>query len=115
MKLNKLDKTTFAEHKEQLMKGAENMLDKFSEDPYFTFLCKEECSKFLSKPGPTNAKRCFKESTVYGVLSAYKLFYVGCSRASKRLTVLIDRNKVQGNIDAQKAKFEDLGFVVQTE
>lgn len=59
-----------------------------------------------------NAKSCFKESTVYGVISAYKLFYVGCSRARKKLTILIDEKKIQGNSDILK-KFEDLGFAIQ--
>lgn len=115
MKLNKLDKNTFTEHKEKLLKGAKNITDKFKGDLYFTFLCKEEYTKFLSRPGLTNAKSCFKESTVYGVLSAYKLFYVGCSRARKKLTILIDRKKIQSNLTKQKNKFAELGFDVQEE
>ena len=60
----------------------------------------------------TNAKKCFKESQVYGILSAYKLFYVGCSRARKDITVLLDSTKISGNMDLQIQKFEQLGFII---
>ena len=87
----------------------------FQENDLFNKLCFLEYQTFISNPNVTNAKKCFKESQVYGVLSAYKLFYVGCSRARKDITVLLDSNKIKGNMDLQIQKFEQLGFKVHNE
>lgn len=95
--------------------GAKSILKNYEGNPYFNFLCKNEYSSFIAKPNVTNAKKCYRESTVNGVLSAYKLFYVGCSRARKSLTILIDKNKSSANIENQKTKFEKLGFQVRIE
>ena len=115
MKLNKLNSVKFNENKEKLLSSAENIMNRFQGNLYFEFLCKKKFSEFLNKPNVTKAQECYKVSTVYGVLSAYKLFYVGCSRARKRLTVLINISKIKGSMDAQKAKFEELGFITQME
>lgn len=115
IKIKDLRSETFGDFKDALVTEAEAILQKFTDDTYFNYLCKEQYTKFLSKPGVTNAKNCFKESIVYGVFSAYKLFYVGCSRARKKLTILIDRSKIQGDLARQKNKFAELGFDVQEE
>ena len=115
MKIKDLRSETFCDFKDALVTGAEAILQKFTDDTYFNYLCKKQYTKFLSKPLVTNAQNCFKESTVYGVFSAYKLFYVGCSRARKKLTILIDGKKIQGDLAKQKDKFAELGFDVQEE
>ena len=115
MKIKDLRSETFGDFKDALVTEAEAILQKFTDDTYFNYLCKEHYTKFLSRPGVTNAKNCFKESTVYGVFSAYKLFYVGCSRARNKLTILIDSKKIQGDLAKQKDKFAELGFDVQEE
>ena len=48
----------------------------------------------MSNPNATNAKDCFKSTKIKGVLWAYKLFYVGCSRAKENLVIVIDENKI---------------------
>lgn len=115
MKINDLSSKTFDGFKHILLAKAEAILQKFAGNIYFNYLCKEQYTKFLLKPTVTNAKYCFKESTVYGVFSAYKLFYVGCSRARKKLTILIDRSKIQGDLTRQKNKLAELGFDVNEE
>lgn len=115
IKFSKMNKSTLDAHKEVLLNGADHIMKEFSGNPYFSYLCKDNYIDFLKKQTVKNAQECFNPNKVYGVLSAYKLFYVGCSRAREKLTVLIDKNKMQGNIDAQKAKFEELGFIVQME
>jgi hypothetical protein len=67
----------------------------------------------LSNPNVTNAKGCFKENQAYGALCAYRLFYVGCSRARRNLTVFIDKNKVTGYSDDLVKKLISTGFVVE--
>lgn len=88
------------------------ILCQFRGNMYFEYLCKEKYIGYIAKPGVTKAKDCFKENTVYGVLSAYKFFYVGCSRARNNLTVILSKPKIIGNLEMQAKKFTELGFEV---
>ena len=115
MKINNLKKDSFTAHEDYLKGAASSIMTMFQENDLFNKLCFLEYQTFISNPNVTNAKKCFKESQVYGILSAYKLFYVGCSRARKDITVLLDSNKIKGNMDLQIQKFEQLGFKVHNE
>jgi len=96
-----------------LKKASEKMLDSFKDNRIFELLCKDYYEEYLSKPNVGNAKNCFKDSTVYGVLIAYKLFYVGCSRARKNLTVIIDERKINDFKEAFIEKVKKIGFAVK--
>lgn len=115
MKISDLNADRFNTHKNYLKGVASSMMTIFQENDLFNRLCLQDYQIFISRPNVTNAKKCFKESQVYGILSAYKLFYVGCSRARKDITVLLDSNKIEGNMDLQIQKFEQLGFSVCNE
>ncbi|HFH9840404.1 TPA: hypothetical protein ACGONB_002043, partial [Streptococcus suis] len=51
----------------------------------------------------------FNNKLVRSTLTAYKLFYVGCSRAEEELVVLIDSNNIE-NMEEFKNCFKHLGF-----
>jgi DNA helicase II / ATP-dependent DNA helicase PcrA len=75
------------------------------------FAC--EFSKFEDKPNVTNLKNCIKAANrIDGMLLAYKLFYVGCSRAKKNLDVYV----ISSSIIHFKREFissmEELNFEV---
>lgn len=102
------------ETNKQILKDAsEAMLERFKANEIFELLCKPHYIKYLSKPNLTNVKACFKENTVYGCLVAYKLFYVGCSRARKNLTILLDAKKVSTFKEKLSNKLLRIGFVVK--
>lgn len=102
MKINDLNKGSYAQYENIVQKKIRDIIKQYAGNPYFKFLCKEKYEQFLSKPDVTKAKECLKESTVYGVLSAYKLFYVGCSKAQKKLTILLDKSKIKGDFELKK-------------
>lgn len=79
-------------------------------DSYYIHLLKDKMDKYIGKKNVTNVRACLKESTVYGPLCAYRLFYVGCSRARKNLIILIDKSDVDSFIDELKNKFIVCGF-----
>lgn len=95
----------------------DSFLDKFivanETNPYYGHLLKEKIDKYTGKKNVTNAKNCLKESAVYGPLCAYRLFYVGCSRARKNLIILVKRSDVEDFIDELKAKFITCGFEIE--
>ena len=110
MKINDLKKVTYEPNESFLISKAEGILEQFGEDKLFDYLCVPKYKRFLEKPGVTRARDCFKDNLIYGSLSAYKLFYVGCSRARKNLTVLVDKSKVEGDLSLLIDKFEKIGF-----
>ena len=55
---------------------------------------------------------CLKITNIEGILTAYKLFYVGCSRAKRNLTVVVDENKIAQFKDAFVEKVRKIGFAV---
>ena len=109
---SELKKDTYTTNKEMINKKLNTVFDRFKDDPYFQFIYGAAYKSYFSKPGVTKAKDCLKDNAVYGILSAYKLFYVGCSRARRNLTILLDSSKIKGNLELQKKRFEEIGFQV---
>lgn len=113
MKVNELKANDYTKHEDEILRKAKAIVERFSDDPYFQHICQNKYKEYLDKPGVTKAKGCLKENSVLGVLSAYKLFYVGCSRARRNLTIILNRSKLQGDLQKQKEKFKELGFSVE--
>lgn len=96
-----------------LKQASEKILNVFQENNIFEVLCKKNYEEYLKKPNVGNAKKCFKDNTVYGVVVAYKLFYVGCSRARKNLTVIVEEEKIADFREDFIKKMKDIGFSVK--
>ncbi len=113
MKIRELKSADYTRSENEILQKANAIVARFSTDPYFQHICQNKYAAYLSKPGVTRAKGCLKASDVLGILSAYKLFYVGCSRARRNLTILLDFSKLQGDLQKQKEMFKGLGFSVE--
>lgn len=100
------------QHQKFLIERVNNLLENFKSNMYFKLLCESDYTDYLKKPNVGTAKKCFKESRVYGVLCAYRLFYVGCSRARRNLTIIIDKSKIESFSQQLVGKFEDIGFSI---
>ena len=74
---------------------------------------KDDFTAYLAKNTVSNAKNIFKLSKIEGILTAYKLFYVGCSRARKNLVVVVDENKINKFKDIFVDKLTAVGFDVK--
>lgn len=112
-KLSAINKNLHEQHALYLKERIEWVLEHFKHNDIFNSLCKQSYSAYLSKQNTTSAKECFKESQVYGVLCAYRLFYVGCSRAKRNLTIFIDKNKTDSYSIPLIEKFRSIGFTVE--
>lgn len=112
-KISELDKGSFPEHQQYLIEQATIIVGQYSKNQIFSETCLNPYLAFLTKKNVTAAKNCFKENALHGIVSAYKLFYVGCSRARKDLTILVDRSKIIGGETLLKEKLEMLGFKTQ--
>lgn len=115
IKISDMRKENYAEHKEYILRTVKSFSEIYEENVYYKVLVKDSIEKFLDKDGVTKARDCLKENLVYGALSAYKLFYVGCSRARKNLSLIIDKKDVLGFEDDLINKFEQCGFKVKND
>ena len=114
-KFNELNISTANEYNSNMAnfsKFVQDIFDKFKNNIYFDFCLKEIFNKYFSKPNYTNFKQCFTSSKVQGILWAYKLFYVGCSRAKHKLIVIVDKNEIIPFEQQFINKMNDIGFDV---
>lgn len=112
MKSSKMKKEDYARYRDDIYQKVGLFNKANLENKYYCNLLYPIIQKYLDKDGVTNAKECLRENLVYGALSAYKLFYVGCSRARRNLCIIIDRKDVRGFEERIINKFEQCGFKV---
>ncbi|HEM3173995.1 TPA: ATP-dependent helicase [Streptococcus suis] len=90
----------------------QNIYEKYLDNDYFKFICLENNTlTFQSNTTVKNMKNIFSSNLVRSTLTAYKLFYVGCSRAEDELVVLIDKNKIN-DVSRFTTIFESIGFQI---
>lgn len=79
-------------------------------DTYF----KVKFEDYIKKQNVSAFKKCITEvNKVAGVLIAYKLFYVGCSRARSELEIYITSDKIASYSDDLINKFKSIGFEIK--
>lgn len=103
---------TYNGHEKEYLKYAQYINNKYNDNKYFIFCQQKYYNKYLSKPNLTNAKACFKSTKIQGVLWAYKLFYVGCSRAKENLVIIINENRITSFKKEFVEKMTSIGFDV---
>lgn len=96
-----------------LDESAAAVLKKYKDNSLFRFLLKSDFEEYLKRHSVTAAKNTFKRTKIEGILTAYKLFYVGCSRARMNLIVIVDKNKVLNYEEQFIKKAEWAGFQIE--
>lgn len=112
MKISDMKKADYERNEDKIYKKINLFAQEYSENDYYKYLLKGVVEKYLDRKGVTNARNCLKENLVYGSLSAYRLFYVGCSRARKNLSIIINKREILGSEEKLIKKFEQCGFMV---
>lgn len=115
MKISELTAETHnksEKNKDILAKYSNKVLETYRENKIFDALCKDDFIAYLAKQNVKNAKNIFKITKMEGILTAYKLFYVGCSRARKNLIVVVNADKIDGFKEAFINKMKKIGFSV---
>lgn len=111
-KLSDINAELHREYQPYLTAKIYELVHFFEHNVFFKHLCESDYIDYLEKPLVKTAKKCFKESQVYGPLSAYRLFYVGCSRSRRNLTIFVDKSKIDGFQSQLIKKFKQTGFLV---
>ena len=112
MKISDMKKADYERNEDEIYQKIYLFAQEYSGNDYYKYLLKGVVEKYLDRKGVTNAKKCLKENLVYGSLSAYRLFYVGCSRARKNLSIIINKREILGFEEKLIKKFEQCGFMV---
>jgi len=111
-KLEKKISKIKAEDREQYFDDFQNIYNKYLDNEYFKFIClNQNTLRLREKTCLKDMKTIFNNNAVRSILTAYKLFYVGCSRAEEELVVLIDENQIE-NMTEFKSCFKQIGFQI---
>lgn len=112
MKCSQLKADTYISVADIIDEELQAFIKKNETNPYYIQLLKVKMNKYFGKKNVTNVKECLREGTVYGPLCAYRLFYVGCSRAKRNLVVMINKKDIEDFEDRLRNKLTTIGFNV---
>lgn len=96
----------------------DQLIDKFKDNIYFDFIFRDSVYAYKAKreknklPTLKSIQDIFRPEIVNRILVAYKLFYVGCSRAKDKLIVLVNQEEISDFEDDFKAKMSAIGFKI---
>ncbi len=110
MKLSEMKASKYKEEEKVIDEYIRIFLEQHESNEYYSALLKTKFDEYLEKKNITALKACLKENNVYGVLSAYRLFYVGCSRARKNLAIVVQNSDVSGFKTELISKLVSVGF-----
>ncbi|MCR5702457.1 MAG: UvrD-helicase domain-containing protein [Lachnospiraceae bacterium] len=113
IKISEMKADDYNQNEEFILKKITEFSDVYCDNDYYIELLKEAFDAYMEKKNKGKAQSCLKENSVYGVLAAYRLFYVGCSRARKNLAIVIDNSDVAAFKERLKTKFKDVGFEIE--
>lgn len=112
MKCSKMKSENYKPNKEEIYNKIKLFAQQYNQSNYYRYLLQGAMEQYLEGDGVTNARNCLNENLVYGSLSAYRLFYVGCSRARKNLTIIIDKTKIAEFEEQLVEKLKWCGFKI---
>lgn len=110
IKLSELKKDTYNQYVNSLNELLQSLNQKYNNNVYYNFFFSDAYASYLSRPGVTKFNNAVKINNIFGTLIAYKLFYVGCSRAKEILKVIVERSKINSFYNEFKTKMQQLGF-----
>ena len=113
IKISEMKADDYKQNETFILQKISEFRDMYCDNDYYINLSKDTFEEYFTKNNKGKAQACLKENAVYGVLAAYRLFYVGCSRARKNLAIVIDNSDVSTFKERLKTKFKEVGFEIE--
>lgn len=110
--MSKLNKEIYEMYLDRINEIVSKMYNEIKNYELFD-LIKEKYENYISKQKVTVLKDFLKKGYYQSILSAYKIFYVGCSRARKNLIILVSKSKTNDYQLELIEKFKKIGFDVE--
>lgn len=117
IKVSKVKAADYKKHEKEC-KTCLTMIKKslMKDGKLFEEFFQEAFLKYEERPNLSNFKNCIRiKNKIEGALLAYKLFYVGCSRAKKKLSVYVTYKEIDSFIDEFISKMKSINFDVEVE
>lgn len=112
IKVLELKKDTYNQYASSLNELLHKLNQKYNNNLYYKFFFWDSYQLYVQKSGVTKFRNAINPNNIFGTLIAYKLFYVGCSRAKKTLKIIVKRSKLDEFYNEFKDKIQKLGFDV---
>lgn len=112
IKVLELKKDTYNQYASSLNELLHKLNQKYNNNLYYKFFFWDSYQLYVQKSGVTKFRNAINPNNIFGTLIAYKLFYVGCSRAKKTLKIIVKRSELDGFYNEFKDKIQKLGFDV---
>lgn len=112
IKVLELKKDTYNQYASSLNELLHKLNQKYNNNLYYKFFFWDSYQLYVQKSGVTKFRNAINPNNIFGTLIAYKLFYVGCSRAKKTLKIIVKRSKLDRFYNEFKDKIQKLGFDV---
>ena len=98
---------------DDVKKYVEEVDKKFENNEYYKYCYQKHFQNVVTKEGVLKHINAYMDiNQLKKILLAYKLFYVGCSRAKKKLTVFVLENKIHDFKQKFISTFASMGFEV---
>lgn len=109
-----LNKEVFEGHSEKLIAFLNDSVNVLNCSPFlYNCLLAKDYENFSNKQNVSNYKKCLSSlNKLEGIIPAYKLFYVGCSRAREKLDVYVLSEQISSFKDLFVEEMERIGFKV---
>lgn len=112
MKLGNINAASHAKFESIAAAGIDQLLQVIEADQILRILCGNVVYNYRHKPTVGGIHNVGKlVNSVRGTVDAYRLFYVGCSRARRELDVIIDRDEID-DLSLLSERFQNFGFAV---
>lgn len=112
VKIDKAKKEHFDDKKDDIINCVNEFAKIFQTNQYYTYILKDKISEFLRNSNLSNLRKYVKKNEVRGIVNAYRLFYVGCSRAKEKLVVIIQKEVAEETGNKLYNKMKTCGFEV---
>ncbi len=111
-----LIKEQLNDYGEVIKKYCENMYCKYKDNKFFKVLYVNDFKTCLEKKQTISVvKKILSYGLIEGILFAYKIFYVGCSRAKRNLMVVVNQEKIEKYKETMETKFKKIGFEIEND
>lgn len=105
--------TEYDKVRDKVIPVIEEIDNAFRGNKYYIYLYREFYESYISNDNCARLKKYTNINLLKGILNAYKLFYVGCSRAKKKLRIFISREQISSKEEMIAEMFKKDGFLVK--
>lgn len=111
--ISEITPTQFEAKQQEIVELIKDYNEKYENNPIYRAMVDLEIVKLMERENKTQLIKFLKKHQLEGIENAYKIFYVGCSRAKNNLIVFVDKSKISEVEEDLRTKMSSVGFEVE--